>query len=78
MKRITLFTQKNCAHCKDAQQYMKMKSYPFRLVDVATPQGRKELSRTGARSVPVIKIGDSVLMGWNMTKFEKLLHEKDE
>ena len=77
MKRITLFTQKNCAHCKDAQQYMTMKSYPFRLIDVTTPQGRKELSRTGARSVPVIKIGDSTLMGWDMTKFEKLLHEKN-
>ncbi|SMY15428.1 glutaredoxin family protein [Photobacterium aquimaris] len=77
MKRITLFTQKNCGHCKDAQQYMKTKKYPFRLVDVATPQGRKELSRTGARSIPVIKIGDSVLMGWNMAKFEQLLHQKE-
>ncbi|MGF1686594.1 glutaredoxin family protein [Photobacterium japonica] len=77
MKRITLFTQKNCPHCKDAERYMTAKGYPFRRVDVASPNGRKELNQTGARSVPVLKVGDRVLIGWNMKQFETQLHAKD-
>lgn len=77
MKRIVLFTQKNCPHCKDAQRYMETKGYPFRLVDVSSPRGRKELNSTGARSVPVLKVGDSILIGWNVKHFEKSLHAKD-
>ncbi|WP_305419747.1 glutaredoxin family protein [Photobacterium leiognathi] len=77
MKRIVLFSQKSCSNCKDAQQYMASKSYSYRLVDISSPKGRKEFNSTGARSVPVLRVGDQVLIGWNMTKFEKALKSKD-
>ncbi|MGF1724744.1 glutaredoxin family protein [Photobacterium nomapromontoriensis] len=77
MKRIVLFTQKNCPHCKDAQRYMESKGYSFRSVDVSSPRGRKEFTSTGARSVPVLKIGDRILMGWNVKNFEAILQAKD-
>ncbi len=77
MKRIVLFSQKSCSNCKDAQQYMASKGYSYRLVDISSPKGRKEFNSTGARSVPVLRVGDQVLIGWNMTKFEKALKSKD-
>ncbi|EVU20516.1 putative glutaredoxin, partial [Vibrio parahaemolyticus V-223/04] len=35
-------------------------------------RGRKELDALGARSVPVLKIGDRVMIGWNPKNFEKM------
>ncbi len=56
---------------------MASKGYSYRLVDISSPKGRKEFNSTGARSVPVLRVKDQVIIGWNMTKFEKALKSKD-
>jgi hypothetical protein len=35
-------------------------------------RGRKELDAIGARSLPVLKIGDRYMIGWNPNNFEKM------
>jgi peroxiredoxin len=35
-------------------------------------RGRKELDALGARSVPALKIGDEVMIGWNLKTFQKI------
>lgn len=35
-------------------------------------RGRKELDAMGARSVPVLKIGDRVMIGWNPSNFDRM------
>tara|TARA_Y100001956_G_scaffold16659_1_gene16168 strand:- start:1940 stop:2065 length:126 start_codon:yes stop_codon:yes gene_type:complete len=35
-------------------------------------RGRKELDAIGARSLPVLKIGDRYMIGWNPGNFERM------
>jgi peroxiredoxin len=35
-------------------------------------RGRKELDALGARSVPALKIGTEVMIGWDLKEFNKL------
>lgn len=72
MKRIVLYISDKCPHCKDAQRYLDSKGIQYRLTNAKMQRGRKELDAMGARSVPVLKIGDQVLHGWNVKNFEKM------
>ncbi|WP_413113312.1 glutaredoxin family protein [Thaumasiovibrio sp. DFM-14] len=75
MKRVVLYVKNRCPHCKDAQRYLDTKGIKYRLADAAEPRGRKELEAMGARSVPVLKIGERVLIGWNPKNFERIYNE---
>ncbi|RXJ70616.1 NrdH-redoxin [Veronia nyctiphanis] len=73
MKRIVLYTAKQCVHCQAAKQFLDKKGLRYRLCDVGTPRGRKEHAALGARGVPVIKIGDTLLHGFSPKKVESAL-----
>ncbi|WP_434361162.1 glutaredoxin family protein [Parasalinivibrio latis] len=73
MKKVTLFAFNRCPHCDAAKQYFESKNIPFRLVNVSTPRGQKELASLGARSVPVIRIGDEIVRGFSVKQIEKVL-----
>jgi len=65
----------NCPHCQTAKHYLEQKNIPFRLCNVKTPVGKKEFYKTGFRSVPVLKVADSFLNGFNIKQLNKLLNE---
>ncbi|MGX9416246.1 glutaredoxin family protein [Vibrio sp. RC27] len=72
MKRLVLYVADKCPHCKEAQRYLDEKGYPYRLTNAKMQRGRKELQAMGARTIPVLKIGDQVMVGWNQKNFEKI------
>ncbi|BCL69889.1 NrdH-redoxin [Vibrio nigripulchritudo] len=72
MKRVVLYIKDKCPHCKSAQQYLDSKGLKYRQCNAKMQRGRKELDAIGARSVPVLKIGDQVMIGWNLKNFEKM------
>lgn len=48
----------------------------YRLCNAKMERGRKELDAMGVRSVPVLKIGDRVMIGWNPTNFDRIYNSK--
>jgi len=72
MKRVVLYVSDKCPHCKDAKQYLDSKGINYRLTNAKMQRGRKELDAMGARSVPVLKIGDQVMIGWNAKNFHRM------
>ena len=75
VKRLVLYVSDKCPHCKDAQRYLDSKGYKYRLTNAKMQRGRKELDAIGARSVPALKIGDQVMIGWNVKNFNKLYND---
>jgi glutaredoxin len=71
MKRIILYSMKNCPHCQTAKRYLEQNNIAFRLCDVKTPAGQKEFSKTGMRGVPVLKVGEQILKGFSVKEFEQ-------
>ncbi|REL27993.1 glutaredoxin family protein [Thalassotalea euphylliae] len=73
MKRIVLYTMPRCPHCDTAKRYLDEHNIAYRLVNVKTPAGQKELHRLGFRAVPVLKIGDQLLNGFSIKDFKRLV-----
>ena len=72
MKRIILYTMSNCPHCQTAKRYLVEKNIPFRLCNVKTAAGQKEFAKLNLRGVPVLKVGDQILNGFNIKSFNQL------
>lgn len=72
MKRVTLYSMNQCPHCETAKKYLQQQKITFRLVNVKTAAGQKELSKSGYRAVPVLKIGDQFINGFSVQAFNKL------
>ena len=72
MKRVVLYSMSACPHCDTAKRYLEQQNIKFRLVNVKTPAGQKELSRSGYRAVPVLKIGEEFMNGFSVKQFNKL------
>ncbi|WP_087017899.1 glutaredoxin family protein [Thaumasiovibrio subtropicus] len=73
MKRVVLYTASRCPHCESAKQFLDDKGVTYRICDAASPRGRKELMAMGARGVPVVKIGDTVIRGFQPKAMSKAL-----
>lgn len=73
--RITVYTSPTCHWCSVAKRYLADKSLAFREIDVVSnPKGRQEMvKRTGQRGVPVILVGEHMMIGWDRAEFERLL-----
>jgi glutaredoxin len=75
VKKIVLYSMSNCPHCDTAKTYFEKNNIPYRLCNVKTAAGQKEFRRANFRSVPVIKVGEQYLQGFNLSTFNKLYND---
>ena len=72
--RITLYSTRNCAYCRQARQYLQQKGLRFQEFDVQrNPRAQKDFARLGARGVPVILVGDTRIDGFDRKRLDTLL-----
>jgi len=74
-KKIEIFSTPVCHFCGLAKDWLKEKGFEYTEYNVAADiEKRKEMvEMTGTLSVPVIKIGDDVLVGFNPNKMAEIL-----
>ncbi|MBA6264831.1 glutaredoxin family protein [Colwellia sp. Bg11-12] len=72
MIRVVLYISDKCPHCREAQKYLDDNGIKYRLTNAKMQRGRKELDAIGANSVPALKIGNKVMIGWDLKIFKKL------
>ncbi|MEA4910767.1 hypothetical protein SDC9_07736 [bioreactor metagenome] len=74
-KKIEIYSTPTCHFCNLAKEWFKEKGLAYTEYDVAKDiQKRKEMVElTGQLGVPVIKIEDDVLIGFNPNKIAELL-----
>ena len=74
-KRIVVYTTPVCPFCDHAKAYLTEHGLAFTEVDVSTDRsGRRDMVvMTGQHGVPVIRVGDKALVGWNPARFRELL-----
>lgn len=73
--RITIYTSPACHWCRVAKRYMDEHALEYTEVDIINdPRGRQEMVRmTGQYGVPVIRVGERAMTGWDTHEFERLL-----
>ncbi len=77
-KKIEIYSTQTCHFCHMAKDWLTEKGIAFIDHDVAQDATkRKEMVEiSGQMGVPVIKIGDDVIIGFDQDKIEKLLEIK--
>lgn len=77
---VFMYTLSTCPWCRKAKQFFKDNNIPFDYVDYdLQPEDDQEkimekmLKISGARSFPVVTIGEQVIIGYNPDKYSDLL-----
>ena len=78
--KITVYTSPSCHWCRVAKRYLEEKGLPYREIDIiANKRGRQEMARmTGQYGVPVIRVGERAMTGWDKAEFERLLKDRPQ
>ena len=74
-KKVVIYTTPTCPYCHRAKEYLSRKGISYVEHDVAVDEdkAREMIQKSGQMSVPVIVIGDEVLVGLNQAKLDSLL-----
>jgi glutaredoxin-like YruB-family protein len=74
-KSVTIYTTPTCHFCHAAKEFFKANSIQFTEHDVlADAAARKELvEKSGQLGVPVILVGDEIVVGFDEPKLKSLL-----
>ena len=72
---ITVYSTPTCPYCIQAKSYFKGKNIAFTDFDVSIDQEKAQemVKLSGQMSVPVIKIDEHVLVGFDQEEIEKII-----
>jgi glutaredoxin-like YruB-family protein len=78
-KKVEIYSTPTCHFCHMAKEWLTSKGVAFSDYNVAeNGEKRKEMvEMTGQLGVPVIKIGDEVMVGFNQEMMARLLEVAD-
>jgi glutaredoxin 3 len=74
--RITLYSTRNCSHCRRAKAFLQEHHIPFSEQDVErNRRAQLDFMRAGGRGVPLILIGDQPLQGFEPRQLQRALRQ---
>lgn len=75
MKKVTIFTTPSCHFCNMAKIFFKANNIEFEEKNVASDEDAREnmINKSGQMGVPVIEIGEDIVIGFNQPVIKQLL-----
>jgi glutaredoxin 3 len=75
MKKVVIYSTPTCHFCNLAKEYLTKNNVPFESFDVSTDREKQMeiLDKTGQMGVPVILIGEDIVVGFNKPLIDQLL-----
>lgn len=66
-KKVIIYSTPTCGYCKMAKEYFAENNVEFEEIDVAADLDKRQemMEKTGQLGVPVIQIGDEIVVGFN-------------
>lgn len=74
-KKVTVYSTSTCPYCKRAKDYLTQKGVAFTDYNVAEDRekAKEMINKSRQMGVPVIVVGDDVIVGFNQAKLDSLL-----
>lgn len=69
-----LFGKTNCMPCSKAKKYLDAKGIAYIFVNTDDDKNMELFLSMGFMSVPVLKKGDTVIVGFDVDKYDKLFN----
>lgn len=75
MKPVSIYTTPTCHFCQMAKEFFKANNVTYTEFNVAEDQDKRAemIEKSGQMGVPVIYIGDDLVIGFNEGKIKSLL-----
>lgn len=72
---VTIYSTPTCGYCKAAKDYFKNNDIEYTEHDVSkdTEARQEMIKKTGQLGVPVIEVGDEVIVGFDKDKLSSLI-----
>ena len=73
--KVVIYSTPSCPICKRAKEYFSQKGIAFEEIDVSADRkaAAEMIKKSRQMGVPVIFVGDSMLIGYNPLKLEAVL-----
>jgi glutaredoxin-like YruB-family protein len=73
---VTIYSTPTCHFCHEAKDLFTAHKIPFTDYNVATdlPKRQEMIQKSGQMGVPVIYVGDQLVVGYDEDKLKELLH----
>ena len=77
-KNVAVYSTPTCPYCRQVKEYLSEKGVEYAEHNVATDlEARNAMVRkSGQLGVPVIEVGDEVIVGFNRAKIDELLGQE--
>lgn len=76
MKPVSIYTTETCGYCRMAKEFFQKNNVSYQEFDVGKDleKRREMIEKSGQMGVPVIMVGDDMIVGFNKPKLEGLLN----
>lgn len=73
--KVKIYTTPTCHFCNMAKKYFETKNITYEEIDVSKDlnAAREMIEKTGQMGVPVIEIGDRIIIGFNRNALDRIL-----
>lgn len=75
MAKVTIYSTPTCGYCKAAKEFFDEKGVLYEDIDVSTNAEKRQemIEKSGQMGVPVICVGDEIMVGFDKGKVSGLL-----
>ncbi len=74
MNPVTIYTSSGCEYCHEAKAFLKEHNIQFTEYNISKDkEARMDVMKKGYRSVPLIMVGDKVIIGFDRREVSELL-----
>ncbi len=77
---ITVYSTKTCPWCTKVKEYLEGKKIPFEVIDVASDReaAMEMVKKTGQMGVPVTRIGEKYIVGYNPEAIDEEIAQQNQ
>ncbi len=75
LPKVAIYTTNTCVYCKASKDFFHANNVSFEEYNVGTDLAKRKemIQKSGQMGVPVITIGDDIVVGFDETKLRELL-----
>ncbi len=75
MNKVKIYSTPTCPFCKKAKEFLKKHNVEYEDINVAENEKARDemIEKSGQMSVPVIEIGNEIIVGFNEQELKKKL-----